>query len=421
MLKSNFNSPKAESKFFTAEFPGVGGKIKIKAEDFVVEEILIDPPLGEGNHFYLFFEKVGINTVDLVRILAKIFNISEWGVGYAGRKDSNSYSRQWFSVSCSHKEFLNKKTELENLKNKNCVFLCFKKGLKKLRRGALKSNKFQIRIRDVSPFALERSREIIEYLASNKLPNYFGPQRFGVHGNVANIVRFLLSKDYNLAISSLVGEKRLETVKNFEKTRLNEAIRKFEKSDFVGAKELWPNSWIAERRVLTSLAKGSSNEKAIKALPFLERNFFGSAFQSQLFNECLSLRLELGYFDSLFEGDVALSNNFSRPQLMRNSEETEKNRTDLSVSPSGPIYGKRMLKPFGTELEIETAVLLKYDLCLDNFISNLTDLRLKGGRRAYRADILDFEVWSTDKDLFLKLELSKGAFATQVLKEVMKV
>lgn len=421
MFKPKSNLQYIESKFFTAEFPGIGGKIKSKAKDFVVEEILADPPSGEGNHLYLFFEKVDINTVDLARILAKIFNVRDRDVGYAGRKDSNSYSRQWFSVACSHKEFLNKKTELENLHNKNCIFLCFERGLKKLRRGALKSNKFHIRIRDVSCFALEKSREIIEYLVFNKLPNYFGSQRFGIHGNVANIGRFLLSHDYNFAVSSLVGEKRLETANNLEKIRLNEAVVKFEKSDFLGAKELWPNSWVAEQSVLTSLANGNSNEKAIKSIPFLERNFFGSAFQSQLFNECLSLRLELGYFDSLLEGDVALSDNFSRPQLMRNYAEAEKSRLDSSVSASGPIFGKRMLKPFGIELEIEASILLKYDLCIDNFISNLTELQLKGGRRAYRTEILNFEIKLIKNDLFLNLELSKGAFATQVLKEVMKV
>ena len=121
------------------------------------------------------------------------------------------------------------------------------------------------------------------------------------------------------------------------------------------------------------------------------------------------------------EGDVALSDNFSRPQLMRNYAEAEKSRLDSSVSASGPIFGKRKLKPFGIELEIEASILLKYDLCIDNFISNLTELQLKGGRRAYRTEILNFEIKLIKNDLFLNLELSKGAFATQVLKEVMKV
>ena len=54
MFKPKSNLQYIESKFFTAEFPGIGGKIKSKAKDFVVEEILADPPSGEGNHLYLF-------------------------------------------------------------------------------------------------------------------------------------------------------------------------------------------------------------------------------------------------------------------------------------------------------------------------------------------------------------------------------
>ena len=134
MPKSNSIQNSKEINFFTADFLGIGGKIKSCPEDFIVEEILINPPLGEGNHFYLFFEKVGINTVDLARSLAKIFNVREWDIGYAGRKDSNSYSRQWFSVACSHEEFLKKKYNLENIYIINCVFLGFKRGLKKLKK-----------------------------------------------------------------------------------------------------------------------------------------------------------------------------------------------------------------------------------------------------------------------------------------------
>ncbi len=421
MLKSNFTPIFKEKRYFTSELPGVGGKIKSVAEDFMVEEILINPPLGEGNHFYLFFQKVGINTVDLARNLAKIFSVREWEIGYAGRKDSNGYSRQWFSIACSQKEFLEKKTYLENINKKNCVFLGFKRGLKKLRKGALKGNKFKIRIRDVSPFALEKASETMNFLVSNQLPNFFGPQRFGVHGNVASVGRFLLSEDYNLAISSLVGEQRLQAVKSLDRSRFHEAVKRFENSDFIGAKKLWPHSWLAEQKVLSCLAKENSNEKAIKAIPFVERIFFGSAFQSQLFNDCLFLRLKLGHYRTLLQGDIAVSHEISRPQLVRNLEDLKKNNLQSSANPSGPMYGERMQKPFGIELEIETAVLLKYDLFLDDFIQNLRKLGLKGGRRSYRADILNFEIRSFNKDLVLNFELSKGAFATEVLKEVMKV
>ena len=417
----NSTSISKEKKYFTPELPGVGGKIKSVPEDFIVEEILINPPLGEGNHFYLLFQKVGINTVDLVRNLAKIFSVREWEIGYAGRKDSNSYSRQWFSIACSQKEFLKKKFYLENINKKNCVFLGFERGLKKLRKGALKGNKFEIRIRDVSPFALEKASETMNFLVSNKLPNLFGPQRFGLHGNVASVGRFLLSKNYNLAVSSLVGEQRLRTVKTLGQSKFLEAVKRFEKSDFIGAKKLWPSSWLAEQRVLGCLAKEGSYEKAIKAIPFVERNFFGSAFQSQLFNDCLFLRLKLGHYRAFLEGDIVVSDEITRPQLIRNLEDLKKNDLQSSANPSGPIYGERMQKPFGIELEIETAVLLKYDLSLDDFIQNLDKLGLKGGRRSYRADILNFKIRSLNKDLVLNFQLSKGAFATEVLKEVMKV
>ena len=410
-----------ETKYFTSKLPGIGGKIKSVEEDFIVEEILIDPPVGEGNHFYLFFQKVRMNTVDLVRILAKLFCVREWEIGYAGRKDSFSFSRQWLSVACSQEKFFKKKLELEKLNKKNCLFLGFTKGLKKLRKGALKGNKFKVRIREVSPNALEKTNQIMQFLVSHKLPNFFGPQRFGIDGNVANVGRFLLSQDYDLAVSSLVGEQRLKTIKEIDQPKVYEAIDRFENLDFIGAKKLWPNSWLAEQRVLSCLAKDNSNEKAINSIPFQERNFFGSAFQSQLFNECLLFRLKSGHFNILLQGDIVVSDGMTRPQLVRNIEEFDKLYSENTVSPSGPIYGERMQRPYGIELDIETAVLLKYDLILENFTENLTKLGLKGGRRSYEADVSNVEIHSSNRDLFLNFELSKGAFATEVLKEVMKV
>ena len=179
-----------------------------------------------------------------------------------------------------------------------------------------------------------------QHLRLNKFPNYYGPQRFGVDGNVSSVGRFLLSKNYRQAVSCLVGSQRLQNSQNLQETILNKAVRKFEESDFLGAKELWPNTWLEEQKVVSSLAKGNSSEKAIKSIPFVERNFFGSAFQSQLFNECLSIRLELDHFNSLLQGDIAVSDKFLRPQLMRNLRETEENKLDFSVNPSGPIYGE---------------------------------------------------------------------------------
>ena len=38
--------------YLTGEFPGIGGRIKARAEDFFVQEIPLYEPAGEGEHIY---------------------------------------------------------------------------------------------------------------------------------------------------------------------------------------------------------------------------------------------------------------------------------------------------------------------------------------------------------------------------------
>ena len=51
---------------FTADLPGVGGRIKTVADDFEVEEIPAYPPSGSGDFLYLWVEKQGMTPAQVV-------------------------------------------------------------------------------------------------------------------------------------------------------------------------------------------------------------------------------------------------------------------------------------------------------------------------------------------------------------------
>ncbi len=50
---------------------GIGGRIRVKYEDFHVEEIPETLPSGTGPNTWLFIEKIGRNTLDVVLDVAK--------------------------------------------------------------------------------------------------------------------------------------------------------------------------------------------------------------------------------------------------------------------------------------------------------------------------------------------------------------
>jgi len=82
----------------TADVPGCGGAFKLVPEDFEVEEVPAYLPSGEGEHLYLWLEKRGRDTREVVKALALALGVSEDDVGVAGMKDRQAVTRQLISV-----------------------------------------------------------------------------------------------------------------------------------------------------------------------------------------------------------------------------------------------------------------------------------------------------------------------------------
>jgi hypothetical protein len=76
----------------------IGGRIRARNEDFEVEEIPAYEPSGEGDHLFLWIEKKGRNTQDLIEALARQLHIPAHEIGTAGMKDRYAVTRQYVSV-----------------------------------------------------------------------------------------------------------------------------------------------------------------------------------------------------------------------------------------------------------------------------------------------------------------------------------
>ena len=72
--------------------------LKATAEDFQVDEVLDIPLSGQGEHLWLWVEKRGLNTEEAARRLARAAGVSQRNISYAGLKDRQALTRQWFSL-----------------------------------------------------------------------------------------------------------------------------------------------------------------------------------------------------------------------------------------------------------------------------------------------------------------------------------
>jgi tRNA pseudouridine13 synthase len=160
----------------------LSARIRATPEDFMVEELDAFAASGSGEHLLLTIEKRGMNTAFAAKRIAEWAGIPELGIGYAGLKDRHAVTRQRFTVHLPKKIA----PDIAALESQDMRVLAHAWHAKKLPRGALAGNRFELLLREV-----QGDRAAIDArlraIAERGVPNYFGEQRFGRGGdNVGN-------------------------------------------------------------------------------------------------------------------------------------------------------------------------------------------------------------------------------------------
>jgi len=151
--------------------------LKATAEDFQVDEVLDIPLSGDGEHLWLWVEKRGLNTEEAARRLAKAAGVPLRTVSYAGLKDRQALTRQWFSIQLPGKA----DPQMSAAENDSLKILDSKRHKRKLQRGAHAANGFTLRLTQLQAEKAELDARL-EAIKLGGIPNYFGAQRFGHEG-----------------------------------------------------------------------------------------------------------------------------------------------------------------------------------------------------------------------------------------------
>ncbi len=163
--------------------PLLRGRLRGCPEDFVVEEDLGYVASGRGEHVWLQVRKRLHNTHDVARVLARHAGVPQRAVGYAGLKDRNAVTTQAFTVHLPGQDG----PDWRDLEVPGVEVLAAERHHRKIRRGALRGNRFTIRITDIGGSHADAEQRL-RTLAEHGVPNYFGSQRFGREGR--NLARF---------------------------------------------------------------------------------------------------------------------------------------------------------------------------------------------------------------------------------------
>jgi tRNA pseudouridine13 synthase len=375
-------------------------RLRVEAEDFVVQEDLGFAPSGVGSHALLRVRKRGANTEWVARELARAVGCRPFDVGYAGLKDRCAVTTQWFSVPMPRAPRRNasvvaagepvaladastaavsaaapsaasarpsgprpdpKATEhalltapdaatsalsdLAAIRGPGYEVLEAQAHAKKLPRGALAGNRFQIRLRDFNAPA-DALAARIEAISRHGVPNYFGPQRFGRDAsNLRKITRDL------------------------------------------------------------------------RAIQHREQTYVLSAARSLIFNAVLAARVADGTWSTLEQGDVA--NLDARGSVFRVDaidEQLQQRSAALDIHPTGPLWGRDDLMSQSRIRTLEEQVAGQYDEPCALVIA----AGMRQERRALRLAVRELSYAREGDDVVLRFWLTKGSFATTVLREVIE-
>ncbi len=409
--------------YLTASLPGIGGQIKQHLEDFRVEEIPAYKPNGVGTHCYLRVEKRGFSTMAAADILAKAFGRKNMDIGYAGLKDKQAITSQWFSVE--HLDTARAKAaELPT----GMKILEITRHNNKIKRGHLEGNRFTIKIRNPewsrAGASLEqpakKAEAILRSLEETGVPNFFGPQRFGMRKDNHLLGLALITNDAKAFTDRFLGDPD----ESVDHGGVLAARQSFKKGNYQNALHQWPGHLRDERAALSAMVKGKGNPKrAIFAVHIELKRLLVSALQSYLFNKVLERRLPK--MSIVLPGDYCAKHDNGAAFLVDSDPDAaakEQPRADAhEISPTGPLFGYRMSKPGSLVGIMEEEVLKEFNLTPESFSGSMG---APGGRRPMRLFPTHMSLASGDDKhgpfLELAFTLPSGSYATVLLGEVMK-
>lgn len=397
--------------YLTFEIPGIAGFFKSSFEDFRVEEVPAYSPCGMGEHIYVHIEKEGMATQQAVQRIARELKISPHSVGIAGLKDARGIARQWLSVQKVSVQ------DLEHLQIPGMKVLAISRHRNKLRVGHLRGNHFVIKLRGCSEDDREKVTAVLQILSELGVPNYFGPQRFGMRGDNWQVGLALLEQDYATAARWIAGFPQ-----DTDKGSILRARELFEAQNYPEASLTWPSEFRDPIRLCRVMNKtGGDAKRALDSLGNEKLWFYLTAFQSRLFNDVLAERLTT--FNRVQSGDLAYKHENGAVFLVEDASREQARAARFEISPSGPLFGYGMTEPQGEPQRLERQVLAMTGLQKSDFRQSGI-LKCKGERRSLRFRMEDLKIQndSDPKGDYLELQffLPRGCYATAVLREIGK-
>jgi tRNA pseudouridine13 synthase len=428
---------------YATKTEGIGGVIKESADDFVVEEVLLDGSKASASgtvpsrvigssaqkqrYLLCLMVKRNWDTFIATKNVAKALGIDQGRVQFAGIKDARAVTAQHITIENVSAEDA-ARIDVKDVTVKPIGYI-----REMLSLFYLLGNNFTITAKNIevpSETAQERVQQTIQELTQiGGIPNYFGHQRFGTTRPVTHRVGRALSQG-NFEEAAMLF---LANPGPYEHPHSKAARQQLQDThDFKWAAQNYPKQLRFERMMLAHLAENPTDYVgAFRRLPDKLQALFVQAHQSYLFNRFLSERMKHGLpLNEAVVGDFAVGvERTGLPMTTMEKAVTETNLAQVNTSIKAgklrvalPIYGAKQRLSGGVMGEIEQEVLQSEGIGSEPvWLNELTRVGGKGGLRTALTPVKDFKLLNaTEGKVQVSFMLLRGCYATILLREIIK-
>ncbi|MCA9827345.1 MAG: tRNA pseudouridine(13) synthase TruD [Nitrosopumilus sp.] len=376
---------------YSTNFAGIGGKIRVSPDDFQVRELIstkAENSIGDQDGYAVY--KLKKKNIDTNHALSGIFAKKGIRLKSLGLKDASAVTEQFV---CSG----NKGHAIENFSTDKYALEKIGYVKKPLSKKDMIGNHFKIKISECSNI-------LSSFTEYDKILNFYGYQRFGSKRAVTHLIgKALLNRDFKKAIDLILCFTSVCDSK--ENTEIREKLSDTE--NYEKYFDQVPPQMDVERIVLKEMIDHGEPIRAIRKIPISLRRFYIQAYQSFIFNLSLSSAFLDG--ENLFEaesGDVCFDFNGTIGKYVKGLDQ------NLALPFVGYSYYKK------TRFDYHISKILQQEEISpkDFFIKEMQEISSEGGFRQAAIHCSDYSAY----DDTVEFSLSRGSFATILLREIMK-
>ena len=376
---------------YSTKFSGIGGKIRVEPEDFQVTELIskkVENSINDQNGYAVY--KLKKKRIDTNHALSGIFRQKGLRLKSLGLKDASAVTEQFVCSGHAGKAIENFSSDKYSLEHLGYV-------KKPLSKKDMIGNHFKLKIS-------ECQNNLESFTEYEKILNFYGYQRFGSKRPVTHLIgKAILQMDFNKAVDLILSFTSSYDSK--ENTEIRQKLS--DKANYQQYFDQVPVQMDIERMVLKEMIEHGEPIRAIRVIPVSLRRFYIQAYQSFIFNQSLSAAFLDG--EDLFEaqsGDVCFDYNGIIGKYVKGMDQ------NLALPFVGYSYYKK------TRFDFQISKILEQEEVSpkDFFIKEMQEASSEGGFRQAAIHCSNYSA----HDNVVEFSLSRGSFATILLREIMK-